>query len=98
MGQCLLFFPDGGPAIGQVYGRHPVRRTDYLPFASLHRAVLREKAIKAARYLSSLGPKDVEITCRQVTGKSGKGEAGITAPDMADISLTMGFGRDDEAT
>lgn len=96
MGRDLLSFPDGGPAVGQVYGRHPVRRTDYLPFASFHRSVLHEKAIEAARYLLSLGARDVEITCRQARGKTGKGEGGITAPDMADVSLTMGFGRNDE--
>lgn len=90
----LLFFPNGGPAAGQVYGRHPLRRRDYLPFASYHRLVLHEKAIEVARYLLSLGARDVEITCDQSTGKEAKADAGILTPSVDDISLTMGFGRD----
>lgn len=91
----LLFFPHGGPAVGQVYGRHPLRRRDYLPYAGYHRIVLHEKSVEAARYLLSLGARDVEITCHQAKGKNAKAEAGILTPNMDDISLTMGFGRDD---
>ena len=91
----LLFFPNGGPSVGQVYGRHPLRRRDYLPYASYHQLVLHEKSIEAARYLLSLGARDVEITCHQSTGKEEKAEAGVVAPSVDDVSLTMGFGRDD---
>jgi len=55
---------------------------------------LHEKSIEAARYLLSLGARDVEITCHQSKGKDAKGEAGILTPSVDDISLTMGFGRD----
>ena len=91
----LLFFPNGGPSVGQVYGRHPLRRRDYLPYASFHQLVLHEKSIEAARYLLSLGARDVEITCHRSTGKEAKAEAGVMSPTIDDVSLTMGFGRDD---
>lgn len=94
MSQSLLSFPDGGPAVGQVYGRHPLRRRDYLPYANYHRLVLHEKSIEAARYLLSLGARDVEITCQQSARSAAKGEAGVKAPSVEDVSLTMGFGRD----
>lgn len=90
----LLFFPNGWPAVGQVYSRHPLRRRDYLPYASYHRLVVHEKSIEIARYLLSLGARDVEITCHDSRGKEAKGEAAISTPTMDDVSLTMGFGRD----
>ncbi len=91
----LLFFPHGGPAVGDVYGRHPLRRRDYLPYANYHQLVLHEKSIETARYLLALGARDVEITCHQSTGKEAKADAGILAPSLDDVSMTMGFGRDD---
>ena len=92
--QDMLVFPQGGPSVGQVYGRHPLRRRDYLPYASFHRLVLQEKAIEAARYLLSLGARDVEITCHQTNGSGAKAESGVLAPNLDDVSLTMGFARD----
>ncbi|SEO59957.1 hypothetical protein [Trujillonella endophytica] len=91
----LLFFPEGGPSVGHVYARHPLRRRDYVPFASFHRLVLNEKSVEAARYLLSLGARDIEITWRESIGKAAKAEGGIGLPDAEDVSLTMGFGRDD---
>ncbi len=95
--QCIhgLVFPSGGPTVGQVYGKHPLRPRDYLPYASYHRLVLHEKSIEAARYLLSLGARDVAIKCEQERGKQAKAEAGIVLPDAGDVSLGMGFGRDD---
>ena len=91
----LLFFPHGGPATGQVYGQHPLRPRDYLPYATYHRLVLHEKSIEVARYLLSLGARDVEIACHQSDGKETKAEGGVVAPTFDDVSLSMGFGRDD---
>lgn len=91
----LLFFPEGGPSLGHVYARHPLRRRDYVPFAGFHRLVLNEKSIEAARYLLSLGARDIEITWRESIGKAAKAEGGINLPNAEDVSLTMGFGRDD---
>lgn len=82
-----LFFPAGGPAIGDVYARHPLRRRDYLPYADHHRLVLQEKSIEAARYLLSLGAQDVRIAWPQSDSKAAKGDAKATIPDAADISL-----------
>lgn len=90
-----LFFPEGGPTIGDVYARHPLRRRDYLPYADLHRLVLQEKSIEAARHLLSLGAQDVRIAWQQPDSKAAKGEAKATIPDAADISLNMGLCRDD---
>ncbi len=92
----LLFFPEGGPSIGHVYARHPLRRRDYVPYAGFHRLVLNEKSIEAARYLLSLGARDVEIAWREAIGSTAKAEGGgVGLPTAADVSLTMGFGRDD---
>ncbi|MGY1618176.1 hypothetical protein ACI797_15665 [Geodermatophilus sp. SYSU D00691] len=91
----LLSFPEGGPSIGHVYARHPVRRRDYVPYAGFHRLVLNEKSIETARYLLSLGARDIEITWRESIGKPAKAEGGIRLPNAEDLSLTMGFGRDD---
>ncbi|MEO6711950.1 MAG: hypothetical protein ABIM89_00810 [Mycobacteriales bacterium] len=93
----LLFFPSGGPRLNTVYARHPLRVRDYLPFAEYHRAVLNEKAIEAARYLLTLGARDVTIAWRDARGKEAKGDASIPLPDAADVSLQMGFGRDDDS-
>ncbi|MGY1651756.1 hypothetical protein [Geodermatophilus sp. SYSU D01119] len=91
----LLFFPEGGPSSGQVYARHPLRRRDYVPYAAFHRLVLNEKSVEAARYLLSLGARDIEITWRESSGKAAKAEGRIDLPNAEDISLAMGFGRDD---
>ncbi|WP_456881898.1 hypothetical protein [Geodermatophilus sp. SYSU D00779] len=91
----LLFFPEGGPSVGHVYARHPLRRRDYVSYAGFHRFLLNEKSVEAARYLLSLGARDIEITWRESIGKSAKAEGGIGLPDAEDVSLTMGFGRDD---
>lgn len=90
----LLFFPQGGPAAGRVYARHPLRRRDYLPYANYHQLVLHEKSVEGARYLLALGACDVEITCDQSAGKQAKAKAGVEIPSVEDVSLTMGFGRD----
>lgn len=90
-----LFFPAGGPTIGDVYARHPLRRRDYLPYADHHRLVLQEKSIEAARHLLSLGAQDVRIAWQQSDSKAAKGDAKATIPDAADISLNLGLSRDD---
>lgn len=95
MQRDLLFFPEGGPNVGDVYARHPLRRRDYAPYAAFHRLLLSERAIEAARYLLSLGARDVEITWTQSNGKAGKADASIPLPTVDDVSLRMGFGRDD---
>lgn len=91
----LLFFPEGGPNVHDVYARHPLRRRDYVPFATFHRLLLNEKAIEAAQYLLSLGARDVEITWQESTGKTAKGEAGVALPTADDVSLTTSFARDE---
>ncbi|CCH89529.1 protein of unknown function [Modestobacter italicus] len=95
MKRDLLFFPESGPNVGDVYARHPLRRRDYMPYAGFHRLVLNEKSIEATRYLLSLGARDVEITWRESIGKAAKAEGGIGLPNVEDVSLTMGLGRDD---
>ncbi len=90
-----LLFPEGGPSVGHVYARHPLRRRDYVSYAGFHRFLLNEKSVEAARYLLSLGARDIEITWRESIGKAAKAEGGIGLPDAQDVSLTMGFGRDD---
>ena len=56
---------------------------------------MHEKSVEAARYLLSLGARDVEITCHQSKDKEVIAEAGLVMPNLEDVSLSMGFGRDD---
>ncbi|MFS0704459.1 hypothetical protein AB6N23_08055 [Cellulomonas sp. 179-A 9B4 NHS] len=76
-----LYFPAGGPVVNQVYARHPLRRRDYLPYAAFHREILHERSIEMARYLLSLGARDVTIAWQGSVGKRARGRLGGEGPD-----------------
>lgn len=78
----LLFFPEGGPSSGQVYARHPLRRRDYVPYAAFHRLVLNEKSVEAARYLLSLGARDIEITWGSRSARQRRLKGASTCPTL----------------
>ena len=92
--QEQLAFPEGGPTVGVVYARHPLRRRHYVPFAQFHRVILQEKWFEAARYLLSLGARDIEITWEQTTGKASQGQVRAPLPNADEVSLGMGFALD----
>lgn len=87
-------FPHGGAVVGSVYARHPLRQ-EYLFYADYHRAILQEKSIEAARYLLALGATDVEISLKETAGQRASAAGAAPIPDVGEVSLSMGFGRDE---
>lgn len=90
----LLFFPEGGPTPGAVYARHPLRRRDYLPFASYHRLILTEKAIEFARHLLAHGASDIAISWSEKPPAhtvKGRINSVLPTPSAADVQGAIGF-------